>query len=109
MNVELLFVSPKHLVLKGIRTCWQTQEKSDTDPTTDTLGENDKQLLKKIIDLGHSSTPEHSLITYQVNGISRALLQELSRHRVGVSPSVESSRFTFKKILRNQEIMIFIK
>jgi thymidylate synthase (FAD) len=64
----------------------------------------DKKLIKTVINKGHTSTLEHSLITYELNGISRALLQELSRHRIGVSPSVESTRFTFKKILQGDDI-----
>ncbi|MFW6016343.1 MAG: FAD-dependent thymidylate synthase [bacterium] len=60
--------------------------------------------MKRIIELGHTSTLEHSLITYEVSGISRALLQENSRHRIGVSPSVESTRYTFKRALAGDNI-----
>jgi len=74
------------------------------DSTWEKLGEMDKRLIKTVINKGHTSTLEHSLITYELNGISRALLQELSRHRIGVSPSVESTRFTFKKILQGDNI-----
>jgi thymidylate synthase (FAD) len=35
--------------------------------------------------------------------ISRALLQELSRHRIGVSPTVKSTRYTLVKDLKNEE------
>ena len=103
MKVEVLHYTPIWLIIEGIRTCWKTQEKSDTDIATDTLGEKDKELIRKIIRFGHTSTLEHSLITYRISGISRALLQELSRHRVGVSPSVESTRYTFKRILNGEE------
>jgi thymidylate synthase (FAD) len=103
MKIEVLHCSPLWIIVEGIRTCWKTQEKSDTNIATDTLGEKDKELIRKIIRFGHTSTLEHSLITYRISGISRALLQELSRHRVGVSPSVESTRYTFKRILNGEE------
>lgn len=103
MLVELLYYSPKWLVVEGIRTCWKTQEKSDTDRELDILGVSDINLVRKVVSKGHESTLEHSLFTYRIEGISRACLQELSRHRVGVSPSVESTRFTFNKILRKEE------
>ena len=103
MEVELLHCSPKWIIVEGIRTCWKSFEKSDSDCVNDVLGPNDISLVKKIISFGHTSTLEHSLFTFKVDGISRALLQELSRHRVGVSPSVESTRYTLKKIINNEE------
>lgn len=102
MQVELLYYTPKWVIVEGIRTCWKTNEKSDSDKENDVIGFKDRNLIKKIIQHGHTSTLEHSLFTYRLKGISRALLQELSRHRVGVSPSVESSRYTFNRILRNE-------
>ncbi len=97
MYVKLLFTSPITLIVKGIRKCWKSEHKSDSIGSE--IGPNDLALMKKIIDFGHTSTLEHSLITYQIDGVSRALLQETSRHRIGVSPSVESTRYTFKRVL----------
>jgi thymidylate synthase (FAD) len=102
MQVELLYCSPLYLVVKGIRKCWRSEGKMDSD--WEKLGKNDIKLIHTIIDKGHTSTLEHSLITYELSGISRALLQELSRHRIGVSPSVESTRFTFKKVLQGDDV-----
>lgn len=55
-----------------------------------------KKLLTRIIKLGHESILEHINLTYSVKGISRACLQELSRHR-HISLSVESTRHTLTK------------
>lgn len=63
---------------------------------------SDLTLIRKIVSKGHESTLEHSLFTYRIEGMSRACLQELSRHRVGVSPSVESTRYTLKRILNGE-------
>ncbi len=100
MKVTLKHITPKKLVVDGIRICWKSDENSDT--MNDNLGENDESLIRKIIKFGHTSTLEHSLITFEVDGISRALLQELSRHRVGISPSVESTRYTLRKIINGE-------
>ena len=44
-----------------------------------------------------NSILEHINFTFKIIGVSRALLQELSRHRLA-SPSVESTRYTLKKL-----------
>ncbi len=51
------------------------------------------EVLSRIIKAGHESILEHINLTYSIKGISRALLQELSRHR-HISLSVESTRHT---------------
>ena len=54
------------------------------------------EVLRRIIGAGHESVLEHIYLTYSIKGISRALLQELSRHR-HLSLSVESTRHTLRK------------
>ncbi len=103
MKVTLKHITPKKLIVDGIRICWKSDDNCDT--IDDELGEKDSDLIKRIIKFGHTSTLEHSLITFEIEGISRALLQELSRHRVSVSPSVESSRYTLKKIINGEQII----
>jgi thymidylate synthase (FAD) len=46
----------------------------------------------------HGSVSEHLTITWDVSKVSRALLMEFSRHRVGTSLSVESTRYTLNKL-----------
>ncbi len=50
----------------------------------------------------HESILEHINLTFSINGLSRACLQELARHR-HISLSVESTRHTLKKKLENEE------
>lgn len=104
MKVDLVHISPITLVIKAIRKCWKSNELSDSDYVNDILGVKDSGLLRAIIRSKHESTLEHSQLTFEIDGISRALLQELSRHRIGVSPSVESTRYTMNKILNNNDI-----
>ncbi|MHB9156108.1 MAG: FAD-dependent thymidylate synthase [Endomicrobiales bacterium] len=49
-------------------------------------------LLKKIISSGHHSVLEHASFTFGVEGVSRALLAQLTRHRIA-SFSVQSQRY----------------
>jgi len=97
MEVELLHYSPKELIIKAIRRCWRSNDKSDD------FGESDQKLIRKIIKKGHTSTLEHSLYTFDINNISRACLQEIARHRIGIGLSVESTRYTLKRILKGED------
>lgn len=108
MNVKLLHAAPISLLVSGIRQCYDSGDLSDSkwiqnwifdDPTWDyTLGPKDAALIKRIIESGHDSTLEHVSFTFDINGFSRDVLQEFSRHRVGVSPSVKSTRYTIKEL-----------
>ena len=55
------------------------------------------EVLSRIISKGHESILEHITLTYSVKGLSRACLQELSRHR-HILLSVESTRHTLNEI-----------
>ena len=57
-----------------------------------------REKLERAIKAGHESILEHITLTYSVKGLSRACLQELSRHR-HISLSVESTRHTVKEKL----------
>jgi thymidylate synthase (FAD) len=46
-----------------------------------------------IVRSGHTSTLEHLSFTFAIEGVSRALLAQLTRHRVGFSYSVQSQRY----------------
>ena len=50
-----------------------------------------KELLSRIISSGHYSVLEHSSFTFGVEGVSRVLLAQLTRHRIA-SFSVQSQR-----------------
>ena len=60
------------------------------------------EVLGRIIKAGHESILEHITLTYSIKGLSRACLQELARHR-HISLSVESTRHTLKKQIREAE------
>lgn len=106
MTVSLLYNSPLWLGANGARTCWDSHDKSDTvthyDAVTETeCGPKDAELLDRVGNkFKHKSILEHLVYTFEIKGVSRALLQELSRHRMA-SPSVKSTRYTLKELKDN--------
>lgn len=56
-------------------------------------GTDADRLIRMIQSSGHTSTIEHLSYTFAVEGVSRALLAQLTRHRVGFSFSVQSQRY----------------
>lgn len=101
MKVELLHATPLRIAIAAMRRCWRSEEKSDSRFVSGNfvIGENDEKLIRHIIKLGHTSTVEHVCFSFDVQGMSRALLQELARHRLA-SLSVESTRFTLNRLVR---------
>lgn len=115
MKVTLLHNTPLWVCARAIRTCWDSHDKSDTKTHTGTTlqelvtknlawykdpvcGEKDKELIDRVGNKNkHSSTLEHLVYSFEIDGISRACLQELARHRMA-SLSVKSSRYTLKEL-----------
>ncbi|AFL69826.1 FAD-dependent thymidylate synthase [Sulfurospirillum barnesii] len=96
MKVTLNHYTPLLICADAIRTCWQSFDKSDEG------GQKDKELIDRVGNkFKHASTLEHLVYNFYIEGISRALLQELSRHRMA-SLSVKSTRYTLKE-LKNEE------
>jgi len=92
MDIRLLHYTPLDVCAHAIRTCWQSFDKSDEG------GEKDRALIDRVGNkYKHASTMEHLVYTFYIQGISRALLQELARHRMA-SPSVKSTRYTLKEL-----------
>jgi thymidylate synthase (FAD) len=50
------------------------------------------ELLKRVIDMGHTSVAEHASVTFGIEGISRACSHQLVRHRIA-SYSQQSQRY----------------
>ncbi|MDD4688146.1 MAG: FAD-dependent thymidylate synthase [Eubacteriales bacterium] len=90
MKVTLLSHTPdpERLVAAAARLCYSNK-------TVDTLYEgmsHPEDMVKMLIDMGHESPLEHASFTFGVEGVSRALLAQLTRHRIA-SFSVKSQRY----------------
>ena len=93
-QVECLKHTSPDIAELAARTCTATTEKCSP-----TIG-GAVNFIKGLIDSGHESVIEHLVYTFSIKGVSRALLQELARHR-HVSLSVESTRWALKRIMEN--------
>lgn len=96
MKITLKQHTSLKVCASAIRTCWQSFDKSDDG------GEKDRDLIDRVGNkFKHASTLEHLVYTYYIQGISRALLQELARHRIA-SLSVKSTRYTLKELKKEE-------
>lgn len=101
MRITLLNHTPLNICSHAMRTCWQSFDKGDNG------GEKDCELINRIGNIyKHSSTLEHLHYNFYIQGISRACLQELARHRMA-SLSVKSTRYTLKELRNESEFKEF--
>jgi len=92
------------VALTAIRTCYSPNKPSEIfelegdkyfcEKASDGEGGTEAdRLFRHITRSGHTSTLEHLTYTFAIEGVSRALLAQLTRHRVGFSFSVQSQRY----------------
>lgn len=86
------------LALTAIRSCYSHNNPSEIVNLEGVkyLGDGEKEakrLFNHIVKSGHTSTLEGITFNFAVEGVSRALLAQLTRHRVGFSYSVQSQRY----------------
>ncbi len=94
MKVTLLAHTPEpeKLIAAAAKLCYSG--KPDVESLMDSLTpESTEKFVDKLTSLGHESPFEHASFTFAIEGVSRAFLAQLSRHRVGVSLSVVSQRY----------------
>ena len=96
MEVKLLHYTPLVVCSQAARNCWDSFDRGDSCGLD--IGLKDREL---IFDVGnkkkHASILEHLSYNFFISGVSRALLQELARHRIA-SYSVKSTRYTLKEL-----------
>lgn len=95
MNVELKQCSDVALAVEAALVC--TGNDGKVAQYLDPSQRRGEQLLMSLIRRGHHSVLEHLVYTFKIDGVSRALLQELARHR-HISLSVLSTRWALKKM-----------
>ncbi|MDR2191692.1 MAG: FAD-dependent thymidylate synthase [Endomicrobium sp.] len=92
MKVKLLKFTnePEKTCALAARLCYSA---AGIDEITEQFTEEKiKNLLERVISSGHHSVLEHSSFTFAIEGVSRALLAQLTRHRIA-SFSVQSQRY----------------
>lgn len=91
------------VALSAIRTCYSANKPSEIvekeghkyfgRKAKEGKGSDADRLIRQIVSSGHTSTLEHITFTFAIEGVSRALLAQLTRHRAGFSYSVQSQRY----------------
>lgn len=107
MRVKLLQMTqnPIDIMWTAARTCyselspieiWNTKYGNDCEHIEDynkQCVDKHWNLVKKVLSSGHQSVAEHVNFTFAIEGVSRALLAQLTRHRAGIVFSVQSQRY----------------
>ena len=90
MIVKLLNYTPLSVADIAICKCYGNEPHSDESKV--------KARINRVANVSkHASTIEHLTYSFDIDGISRALLQELVRHRIS-SYTVKSSRYTLQEL-----------
>ncbi len=83
-------LSPEETVALGARLFYS---RATIDDLTQRVSAKDQTaFVQKIMGMGHESVLEHASFTFGVEGVSRVLLAQLTRHRIA-SFSVQSQRY----------------
>ena len=94
--------NPIQLIFTAIRTCYSPNEQDYVfneeyaqylNKPSEKYGDDAMRLINDIVKLEHWSTLEHVTFNFFVSGVSRSLLAQLTRHRIGWSYSVQSQRY----------------
>lgn len=91
-SVELIAhtPAPEQLVALGARLCYSPAHLEDLAERVE-LSDQDA-FIQGVVGTGHLSVLEHATFTFGVEGVSRTLLAQLTRHRIA-SFSVQSQRY----------------
>lgn len=90
MKVKLLNYTPLEIADIAICKCYGNEPHSDSKKV--------KARINRVANVSkHDSTIEHLYYNFDIDGISRACLQEVARHRVA-SYTVKSSRYTLQEL-----------
>ena len=92
LSVELLSHTPEpeRLVAAAAKLCYSNSTAKGLMEGLDE--EKTARFLQMLMDLGHESPTEHIAFTFGIEGVSRSLLAQLTRHRIA-SYSVKSQRY----------------
>jgi thymidylate synthase (FAD) len=101
LSVKLLrhTPDPEGTVALAARLCYSNLSVDDLECTI--KKSEQEQYIKKILVAGHLSTIEHASFTFGIEGVSRSLLAQISRHRIA-SFSVKSQRYVVEQKERDE-------
>ena len=98
MKVKLLNYTPLEVADIAICKCYGNEPHSDSEKV--------KARINRVANVSkHASTIEHLYYNFDIDGISRACLQEVARHRIA-SYTVRSSRYTLQELKKERKFHI---
>ena len=83
-------LAPEEVVALGARLCYSKARVDDLLERVSTRDQTD--FVNRIMSMGHDSVLEHASFTFGIEGVSRVLLAQITRHRLA-SFSVQSQRY----------------
>lgn len=92
LKVELIRYTPlpEEVVALGAKLCYS---RSDIGGLQESISRKDQSaFIERLMNMGHESVLEHASFTFGIEGVSRVLLAQLTRHRLA-SFSVQSQRY----------------
>lgn len=92
MNVKLIAHTPlpEKVISAAAKNCYSA---ADVDTLMEGLTEEKTEsFLTMLTEIGHASPIEHASFTFAIEGVSRSLLAQITRHRMA-SFSVQSQRY----------------
>ena len=92
MKVKVITYTPEpeSVVAAAARLCYSN---SNIDSIMERqTPEKIKEMIEKLMSMGHESPLEHVSFTFGIEGVSRSLLAQITRHRIA-SYSVQSQRY----------------
>lgn len=96
MNVTLIAHTPfpEHTVAAAAKLCYSPS--NITGIREGLTDEKTASFVDMLAEIGHESPIEHASFTFGIEGVSRALLAQITRHRLA-SYSVQSQRYVAEK------------
>lgn len=109
-DVILMHSTPLHLAEIAGRTCYDSFSMSEHQairefkdskcPINTDIDES--ELLDKLVNVYfHESVVEHINLTYYISKVSREIIIEANRHRIGIATSQKSSRYTIESLINS--------
>lgn len=92
MKVQLIAhtPNPERVVAAAAKLCYSDCSVQDLMDGLDE--ESCRKFLRRLASMGHESPTEHASFTFAIEGVSRSLLAQITRHRIA-SFSVQSQRY----------------
>ncbi|MCH5160726.1 MAG: FAD-dependent thymidylate synthase [Clostridiales bacterium] len=90
VNLIRYTADPEATVALAAKLCYSDRELPEL--TEHIMEKDNSAFISKLTDMGHLSPIEHASFTFSIEGVSRAFLAQITRHRIA-SFSVRSQRY----------------